>query len=187
VTASEGSFPELATERLVLRKITVEDARALYAFRSDPVGQRFNGGAMAIPAEAIRLIGELDSGFEERSKIHWGVTVAEEGIVIGLFGFANWSHEHRRAEIGFSLHRDYWGRGLGLEAARVLLEYGFGAMDLNRIHACCWVENLHSVALLERLGFSREGTLREEFFADGCFHDEAHYALLRTEYLSGHS
>ena len=56
-------------------------------------------------------------------------------------------------------------------------------MDLNRIHACPWAENVASVRLLEKLGFRREGVLREEHWEEGAFHDEALYALLRREYF----
>jgi [ribosomal protein S5]-alanine N-acetyltransferase len=62
------------------------------------------------------------------------------------------------------------------------MEYGFDAMDLNRIHACPWSENLASVRLLETLGFQKEGVRRDEYWENGVFHDEALYALLRREY-----
>ena len=60
---------------------------------------------------------------------------------------------------------------------------GFEGMDLHRIHACPWAENVPSVRVLEKLGFRREGTRRDEYWADGAFHDEALYALLRPEYF----
>ena len=154
----------------------------MFTFRSDPVVQRYNGGAMSNLAEAAKLIEEMDAGLREGTKIHWVVTVLPGQAAVGLFGFANWSHKDRRAEIGYCLHRDYWGRGLALEAMERLIEYGFREMDLNRISACTWLENVASIKLIERAGFIREGVLREEFFAEGSFHDEAHYSLLRREF-----
>ena len=116
--------------------------------------------------------------------IEWGVTLqGGDDTVLGIFGYANWSQIHRRAEIGYCLRRDYWRQGIGLEALSAIIAFGFQAMDLNRIHACPWVENVASVRLLEKLGFRREGVLRDEYWEEGAFHDEALYALLRREYL----
>ena len=102
--------------------------------------------------------------------------------VIGIFGYANWSLTHRRAEIGYDLAKEFWRQGIGSEALCPILAFGFQSMDLNRIHACPWVENIASTRLIEKHGFVREGVLRDELWADGAFHDEALYALLRSEY-----
>ena len=116
--------------------------------------------------------------------LEWGVTMpGGSDTVLGIMGYANWSQVHRRAEIGYCLRRDHWRRGIAEEALRTIIQFGFQSMNLNRIHACPWVENIASVRLLEKLGFQREGVLRDEYWEDGAFHDEALYAILRSEYL----
>jgi len=180
-----GPFPLLQTERLLLREITLEDTSAVFAFRSDPEVQRYNGGALTHLDQAADLIRQLAAGYQEQTMLEWGVTLqGGDGSVLGLFGYANWSQAHRRAEIGYCLRRDYWRQGIGEEALRAIIAFGFDAMNLNRIHACPWVENVASVRLLEKLGFQREGVLRDEHWEDGAFHDEALYALLRREYVT---
>ncbi|CAN5535593.1 hypothetical protein BH11ARM2_BH11ARM2_31510 [soil metagenome] len=135
-------------------------------------------------SEAVRMVGDIHAGYARRVSTHWGVTVAPDDVAVGLFGYGSWSQEHRRAEIGYCLHRDYWGQGFALEALMPLIAYGFREMGLHRIHACTWVENVASVRLLEKCGFRREGVLRDEYFFEGCFHDEAHYAMLDREFES---
>jgi ribosomal-protein-alanine N-acetyltransferase len=175
-------FPLLQTERLRLRRITQQDAPAVFAFRSDPQVQRYNGGALTHLDQASDLISELAAGYQKQARLEWGVTLqGGDDSVIGLFGYTHWSQIHRRAEIGYCLARAYWQQGIGSEALRAIIAFGFHAMDLNRIHACPRAENVASIRLLETMGFQREGVLREELWEDGAFHDEALYALLRRE------
>lgn len=178
-------FPHLQTKRLLLRQITLEDAPAVFQFRSDPEVQRYNDGVMSRLEQAKDLITKLANGYREQTMLEWGVTLQEgDDTVLGIFGYANWSQVHLRAEIGYCLRRDYWRQGIGEEALRAIIAFGFQAMNLNRIHACPWTENVASVQLLEKLGFQREGVLREEYWEEETFHDEALYALLRREYLA---
>ena len=176
-------FPRLQTRRLLLRRITLEDAPAVFQFRSDPEGQRYNDGVMSRLEQSTELITKLADGYREQTMLEWGVTLqGGDDTVLGIFGYANWSQIHQRAEIGFCLRRDHWRQGLGEEALHAIIAFGFQAMNLNRIHACTWAENLPSVQLLEKLGFHREGLLRDEYWEEGTFHDEALYALLQREY-----
>ena len=179
------NFPLLHTKRLLLREITSEDTLAVFEFRSDPEVQRYNGGVLIHLDQASELIAQLAARYRQMTMLEWGVTLqGGDDAVIGLFGYANWSQVHRRAEIGYCLRRDYWRQGISWEALRAIVAFGFHEMDLNRIHACPWAENFASVRLLEKLGFQREGVLRDEYWEDGAFHDEALYALLQHEYLT---
>lgn len=178
----QHSFPTLKTDRLLLREIVPEDAPAVFAFRSDPEVQRYNGGAITRIDEAAALIEELAAGYRQRTIVEWGVTLHGEAAVLGLFGYANWAQGNRSAEIGYCLHRRYWRRGIAHEALTAIIAFGFDEMGLNRIHACPWSENIASCRLLEKLNFVREGVRRDEYWAEGAFHDEALYSLLRREY-----
>lgn len=179
-----ASFPTLETERLLLRRIVPEDARALFAFRSDPEVQRYNGGPLAHAEQAAELVALFEAGFQARTRLEWGIVLkGADDRLIGDAGYAHWSQRHRRAEIGYGLARIHWRQGIAAEAVAAILRFGFEGMDLHRIHACPLVENMASVRLLEKLGFRREGIRRDEIWADGAFHDEALYALLRPEYV----
>lgn len=174
-------FPVLETERLVLREIVSSDAEDLFAFRSDAEEQEYNGGPLISRGEADQLIRELAVKFRDESSLHWGLTLREEGRVVGLFGYSNLSLEHRRSEVGYDLARSLWGNGYALEAMRAVLRHGFETMNLNRIYAVPRSDNLSSVKLLERLGFKLEGVHRDEFFFDGVFRDESLFALLKRD------
>ena len=178
-----AGFPVLTTERLLLREPLLSDAADYFVVGSDPEVQKYNAPVMQNVAEAEALLAEVRAEYAAREGISWVVSLGEGEPALGLFGFYHWSHHHRRAEVGYALARVYWGQGIGAQAVRAMLRYGFGQMNLHRIYAGTIADNYGSVALLEKIGFVREGTKRESSLEDdGQFHDSAMYGLLRSEY-----
>ncbi|GAB3742966.1 GNAT family N-acetyltransferase [Microlunatus parietis] len=177
------TFPTLTSERLVLRAPEPDDAADLFVWRSDPVVQRYNSEPMREVAEAAALIAELRREYADRRAIHWLVTLRDDDRPVGLFGYVGWAPGHHRADVGYDLRRDHWGRGIATEALDLLLRFGFDRMDLNRVEAQTIADNHESVRLLERLGFRRDGLRRSySLEEDGTYHDGAIYGLLRHEY-----
>jgi len=172
--------PTLRTERLVLREPAPADAPAVLVFRGDPRVQRFNDEPLRDVAAAEAFIEFLRANSAADARRHWAITVNDE--VVGLIGLHTWQHHHRRAELGYDMAVPYWGQGIASEAARAVIGYGFTTMKLHRIQAHTIADNHRSVRLLERLGFRREGTLRQYSLEDDLtFHDSAVYGLLRTD------
>jgi ribosomal-protein-alanine N-acetyltransferase len=112
----------------------------------------------------------------------WGIELKAEGSLIGTCGYFRWELEHHRAEIGYDLWPDYWGQGLMPEALTTLLRFGFVEMDLNRVEATTHTQNERSQRVLARLGFQREGILREYYCRDGIYNDQVLFSLLRAEW-----
>jgi len=156
-----SAFHTLMTDRLILRECQVDDAADLFAFRSDPEGQKFNSQPMKDRDESVTLIDEIRQAYATQCAVHWAVALAETGRVMALFDFGAWERYHRRAEVGYDLAADNWGRGLATEALAAILSFGFQEMQLNRVEAQTIVDNLPSVRLLLRLGFRQEGVRRE--------------------------
>jgi [ribosomal protein S5]-alanine N-acetyltransferase len=173
-------IPDLRTERLVLREPALADGPAVLVFRGDPRVQRFNDEPLPDVAAAEAFIGFLRADSAAGARRHWAITIDAE--VVGLIGLHTWEPHHRRAELGYDLACSRWGQGIAREAARAVIDYGFTTMKLHRIQAHTIADNHRSVRLLERLGFHREGTLREYSFEDDLtFHDSAVYGLLATD------
>ena len=80
------------------------------------------------------------------------------------------------------LSREYWGRGLMPEALRAMIAFGFERMGLNRIEARCIAENAASARVMEKVGMTYEGTLRQREFIKGAYRDMKLYAILKSEY-----
>jgi ribosomal-protein-alanine N-acetyltransferase len=176
-------FPRLTTERLLLRDFTEADAPDILRFRGDREVQKYNTDPMRDEAEARGLIRTMGAWYVTRQAIQWGITIKEENRVIGICGVHDWSRRHRRAYVGYDLARDYWGQGLASEAMQAVVWFAFEQLDMHRLEAITVAENARSIRLLGRLGFQQEGLRREySLEADGRFHGNAIFGLLRSEY-----
>ncbi len=179
-----ADLPELETERLLLRKMRLDDAEAMFAYASDPEVTRY------VLWDTHRSIEDSESflrfaieGYEKGDFGGWGVVLKDSGVFIGTCGLdAGYAPEHARAELGYVLSREHWGKGLMPEAARAVIAFGFGSMGLNRIQARCIAENTASARVMEKAGMTYEGTLRESEFIKGAYRDMKLYSILRHEY-----
>ena len=177
------NLPTLETKRLILRKMTLDDARAVFAYASDPDVTRYVIWNMHRTIEDSKsFLRSLVEGYENAEAADWGIVCKENGRFIGGCGIAGWSLEHARAELGYVLSREYWGRGLMPEAVRAMIHFGFERMGLNRIEARCIAENAASEGVMEKVGMTHEGTLRQREFIKGAYQDIKLYAILKSEY-----
>ena len=174
-------FPELKTERLVLRRILMDDAQALFEMRSDErVMQYLDRPRAKSIAEMENLIRLIDHDIENNNGITWGLSLSGTSRLIGTMGFWNITKAHFRAEIGYLLHPDYQGKGLMLESARKTIDFGFREMGLHSIEANVNPNNLRSAKMLEKCGFVKEAHFRENYYYDGKFLDSVIYSLINN-------
>jgi ribosomal-protein-alanine N-acetyltransferase len=179
------AFPILTTERMVLRELQTSDAADVFVFRSDPKVQKYNAEPMQHVQEARVFIERMRAEYAARKRLIWAAALPDDNRVIGLVGLGSWSRHHHRAEVGYDFAHAYWGQGLGSEAVKAVLRFGFEHLQLHRIYASTIADNVESVNMLEKLGFQREGTQREYSLEDdGLFHDSAMYGLLKHEFMA---
>ena len=178
------TFPTLKTNRLALREVLPTDATSVLAYLSDEhVVKQMGLAPFQSEADALEEIDWYASIRLEGTGIRFGIALSEDDVIIGSCGFLNQSERHQRAEIGFELDPAYQGQGIAKEAALAVIEYGFKELSLNRIEALVLPENATSQRLLERLGFQREGLLRQYEKTRGQFDDLYMYSLLRSDWL----
>jgi ribosomal-protein-alanine N-acetyltransferase len=186
VTATDpfaDGLPRLESDRLQLRAFTVRDAPDVYELYADRDAVRFAyAPIMAGEADARRVIQETIALARDRTFFHFGVADREHNRVIGHATLFKWDQQHRRAEIGYSIRRDRWGLGLGSEAVATLIAFGFERLGLRRIEADTDPRNAASIRLLEKLGFVREGYMRERWEIGGEIQDAVCFGLLRSEW-----
>lgn len=132
--------------------------------------------------QAEEMLGPLQTPEKMPEFKWWGIELKAEGCLIGTCGYCRWDQQHHHAEIGYDLWPDYWGQGLMPEALGALIRFGFVRMNLNRIEATTHTENLRSQRVLEKLGFQREGLLREYYCRDGIFNHQVLFSLLSSEW-----
>jgi RimJ/RimL family protein N-acetyltransferase len=173
--------PTLTTGRLVLRQLRRDDAEALFPVLSDAkVMTWWSSGPHTSLAETADYL--RHNAAEGQGHLCWAITAGDD-IARGWVILSD-----RRpgvAEIGYILGRDHWRGGIAREAVGRVIEHGFGEMALRRIFADTDPENAPSIALLERLGFQREGLLRSEWETHIGVRDSLIFGLLRGEGRGG--
>ncbi|MBM7692172.1 ribosomal-protein-alanine N-acetyltransferase [Peribacillus deserti] len=176
-------YPIIETRRLLLREVTIADANDMLTYLSDkdvvsPMG--------LAPFQTEKDVGDeirwYNSIYEEGTGIRWGITLKDSGRVIGSCGFLNRLTKHYRAEIGYELSKDYWGKGIASEALEAVVMYGYQHFQLERIEALIEPANLSSQKLVEKLGFKREGCLRHYEFTCGKFDDLYMYSIIKKDF-----
>lgn len=176
------NLPNIETERLILRKITMEDAADIHRYASNPEVSKYvfweAHHSLGATEDYIKFILDL---YENGKLSPWGIQHKEDGKIIGTVDFVNWQPQHRTAEIGYAFSKEYWGRGMATEAAKALIKFGFSDMDLVRIQAKCLVENAGSERVMEKAGMAFEGVLRKFIFIKGSHYDVKMYSIIKED------
>ena len=161
----------------------MSDVPALYEIFSDPEVMRYwSSPPFTEIARIERMVNEAQPAWDTEDFVEVGVELISTGIVIGRCTIFNFNRQSRRAEVGYILGRAHWGKGLMAEALRSLLGYAFESLELNRIEADIDPRNVASARLLEKLGFKREGYLRERWIVADEVSDSAIYGLIKSDW-----
>lgn len=175
--------PTLDTPRLRLRPFEDADAGDLFALHSSAYVLRYwDAPPWKERARAEGFIAACRQMAEEGSGARLAVERARDGVFIGWCSLRQWDPVYRSASLGYCFDDAVWGHGYATEASRALLTWAFETLDLNRVEAETDTRNLASARVLEKLGFMREGTLRENCIVSGEVSDSWIYGLIRREW-----
>jgi RimJ/RimL family protein N-acetyltransferase len=175
--------PTLSTDRLRLRPLDDGDADDLFALHSNARVLRYwDTPPWTDRDRAQTFLGRCRRMEAEGTGTRVAVERAADGVFLGWCGVIRWDPQHRSTELGYCYGEAAWGHGYATEAARALLGWAFDTLDLNRVQAEADTRNLASARVLEKLGFVREGTLRENCVVDGDVSDSWVFGLLRRDW-----
>lgn len=178
------SLPQLITDRLVMRRITMDDAWSVFDYVSDPEVVRFSIGEPHQSLEdSERYIASICDAYDQNTAGLWAITRKDNACFMGTCGYELWYQDYHRAEIGYSLSRDNWGKGYATEALRAMVYFGLQVMGLNRIEALTHPDNIPSARVLQKAGFFREGLLRENIYSRGQYFDTEIYSILQRDFV----
>lgn len=177
-------FPVLRTERLVLREVTAEDSQWYFKhfnIREIAEGQEYPG-PKDLDAARQELKIYFTDNFMNDTGIRWGITLKGSNELIGSAGLYKWIKKTSQVETGYDLDPKYSGQGIMTEAMTAIIQHAFEVMKVNRIEALVSPRNEGSLRLVRRLGFHKEGTLREHNFYNGEFIDDFLFSLLKRDW-----
>ena len=179
LTLNFAPFPNLETERLLLRRVNPTDIKEIFALRSNPLTMQYiPRPLLKTDEDALEHIAMIDTKIETNEGINWAITLKDNPKLIGVIGHYRIKPEHYRAEIGYMLLPEYHGKGIVSEAVKEAVNYGFQVMKLHSIEAIIDPDNHASAKVLEKNGFIKEAHLKENEFFDGRFLDSVIYSIL---------
>lgn len=176
-------FPDIETERCLLRAVKLDDASAIFHIMSDPETMRYFGRPpMTSFDEAVEKVDTIIKDFEDENGITWIIVNRANNKVMGDCCFWRLQKPHFRAEIGYILGSAWWRQGFMREVASSVLNYGFAEMGLHSVEANIDPENIASRRLLESLSFSQEGYFHDNYYDRNInqFTDTAVFSLLES-------
>jgi len=175
------------TDRLTLQLINSADKNAIHDLHLRPEVDMYN--TLGIP-ENIKETEEIIKPWiqdNERSNVQnytFAIQTTRDKKLVGLIAIRQKGIKHKRAEVWFKIHPDYWGKGIASEALESILEYGFNKLKLHRIESGCAVENIGSIKVLEKVGMTREGRKRKVLPLKSGWSDNFMYAILKEDFES---
>jgi len=181
-------FPTLETPRLLLRKLSLEDATYFQQIRSDERVMEFMDSNSHLEIEnSEKFISENLENYAQKKAISWALIEKSSRNFIGDFSFWAIDRKNSRAEVGYVLRPEYWGKGFMKEALEEIFKFGFLKLNLHSLEANINPANNKSRSLLLKLGFVKEGYFKENYFYNGNYLDSEIYSLLENNFNSAKS
>jgi RimJ/RimL family protein N-acetyltransferase len=175
---------KLKSERIKLRLIELSDLNSIHNLHSLPETDEFN--ALGIPKniDETKSIIEpwiAENNLSEIKNYTFAIEQNNNDKFIGILGLKLWSKKHRRGEIWYKIHSNYWRKGFATESVNLILDYGFKTLNLHRIQAGCAVDNIGSIKVLEKVGMIKEGRGRQLLPLKNGWSDNFEYSILETD------
>jgi ribosomal-protein-alanine N-acetyltransferase len=176
-------FPNIKLRTVIMRKPKKKDLKGLLRVSLDPDVMKYYGMPPIRSIKDIeREVNWFNKIYRKKEGIRWIMASKETDEYIGDIGFHNYSKQHRRIELGYKLSREYWRKGIMNESIKGAMKFAFEELKVNRIEALVDIDNLASMRLLLKLGYKKEGILRQYEKEIRGFVDLAMFSILRDEF-----
>jgi ribosomal-protein-alanine N-acetyltransferase len=177
--------PILETKRLILRRITINDAQDIFEYASDKeIDKYVLWDYHKSIDDTNKYIEDVLKKYSDNLPSGWGIVHKQKNKLIGTCGYLIINENHKFAEIGYVLSRKYWNKGVVTEAVEEVIRHSFEILNMNRIQICSAVNNIASSRVAEKVGMKFEGILRERFIMKGRYVDVKIYSLLKKEWMN---
>jgi RimJ/RimL family protein N-acetyltransferase len=175
--------------RVVLREHADGDLAAVLGYSADEMVARYVPWEPNTEHAARAFLAAATADAKQTPRLNYELAILERATdqLVGTARIGIESLPHRRADIGYVLRRDRWGEGLATEAARLLLAFGFDDLGMRRIWATSHPDNAASARVLEKIGMSYEGRIRDHMFVKGTWRDSLAYAVTKPEWRARES
>ncbi|CEN22309.1 GNAT family N-acetyltransferase [Paraclostridium sordellii] len=179
------NLPNLYTNRIRLRRINKNDLEQFFSFLSNDNVTRY---MIIDKIQDIKVVEKMMNfmieGYKNNRPTPWAISLKENDEMIGICGFSKCDIQNGKAEVGYILSDKHWRQGIATEALKVVVDFAFNYMNLNKIEARCISKNLASEKVMLKANMKLDAILREEKFHKQSYVDLKLYSILKEEYVS---
>ena len=176
-------LPVIETERLILRKAVMRDAADIHRYAQDKeVARHVLWEAHKSMADTRAYVRYLLYQYRNGLPGSWVIVLKETNRVMGTIGYMSYSADNATVEVGYSLAREAWGKGLMTEALTAVVDESFRSLQLHRIEAMHFSDNPASGRVMEKCGMTHEGHMRERICCKGVFRDVEMWGIIRKDW-----
>ncbi len=174
----------IETERLILRRFEYSDDEAMlkYWIADEKIQSMYSEPVYTTQAEVKALLNKYISSYENRDYYRWAIIEKNLGECIGQIAYFLVDNKNHFAEIEYCIGSDFQCRGYATEAAKAVIAYGFDRINLHKVQICTKTINKASKRVIEKCGFTYEGTLRDYFYMNGEYIGRLYFSMLQDEY-----
>ncbi len=184
IMSDNPKYYELETERLLLRKLNMNDLQDIYEYGSDKeVSKYVLWNKYESREDAKSFVQSVLDNYEKGNNNIWAIECKEDNKMIGTIDFIGYSEKYKRSDLGYVLNRVYWNKGMMTEAVNAVIKHAFEVLDLNKVSASAINFNVGSYKVMEKAGMTNEGITRQHFSKCDVFYDIVNYSILRSEYM----
>lgn len=180
-------LPVIETERLILRKLTMRDASDMFRYcQNKEVARHVLWEAHTSILETRAYIRYNLYQYRSGEPASWCIVLRETNRVVGTIGYMSYNADNSTVEIGYSLAREQWGKGLMTEALLAVIGETFRTLKVHRIEAMHFTDNPASGRVMAKCGMTHEGHMRERICCKGVFRDVEMWGILRKDWEKQH-
>lgn len=174
----------LNTQRLILRRLTIDDAQAMYDnWATDEKVNKYLSWNLHASVEATKeLLTKWIAEYENPEQYCW--VIEYDNTIIGTIGLHAISNKSLHCDMGYCIGSKWWGKGIVTEAARAVIKFAFNEIGMNKVCALHDTENIGSGRVMEKNGMIREGCFRKHSLRrDGTWGDTNFYSILKDNWI----
>lgn len=176
----------IETERLILRKFKISDDEAMlkYWIADEKIQSLYYEPVYTTKAEVDELLEKYINSYQKNDYYRWAIIEKNSGECIGQIAYFLVDSKNNFAEIEYCIGSDFQCKGYATEATKAVIQYGFDKINLHKVQICTKTINKPSKRVIEKCGFTYEGTLRDYFYMDGEYVGRLYFSMLKSEFES---